>query len=248
MKFKLLVVLLLCFPFRSWAQFSVSGYIYDAKDKESLPSATIQDTTSKYGVSSNSYGFFSINVDSEICVLRFSYVGYESKLLQIDTRSNELLEIVLEEKITEMEDVIVSAERNEVKDEVQSTRMSSISLKPIELKRIPSFAGESDILKIAQLMPGITQGNEGSTGMYVRGGTDDQNLILLDEAVVYNTGHLLGFFSVFNSDALKDIELMKGAFPAKYGGRLSSVMDIRMNEGSMERWNVRAALVYSPHV
>ena len=101
MKFKLLVVLLLCFPFRSWAQFSVSGYIYDAKDKESLPSATIQDTTSKYGVSSNSYGFFSINVDTEIVVLRFSYVGYETKLLQIDARSNELLEIVLEEKITE---------------------------------------------------------------------------------------------------------------------------------------------------
>jgi hypothetical protein len=242
MKFKALVFLLFLLPIPSWAQFSVSGYIYDAKDKESLPSATIQDTTSKHGVSSNSYGFFSINVNAEYVVLLFSYVGYESQILRVDARSNELLEIVLEEKITEMEDVVVSAQRSEVKDEVQSTRMSSISLKPVELKRIPSFAGESDILKIAQLMPGITQGNEGSTGMYVRGGTDDQNLILLDEAVVYNVGHLLGFFSVFNSDALKDIELMKGAFPAKYGGRLSSVMDIRMNEGSMERWNVKGGI------
>jgi hypothetical protein len=120
--------------------------------------------------------------------------------------------------------------------------MGTIKLQPKEISSIPTLGGESDLIKIAQLLPGVTSGGEGTTGMFVRGGTDDQNLVILDDAVVYNLGHLFGFFSVFNSDAIKNVELVKGGFPANQGGRLSSVMDVRMNEGSLQRYNIRGGI------
>ena len=120
--------------------------------------------------------------------------------------------------------------------------MSSFSIRPEEIQNIPTLGGESDLIKIAQLLPGVTSGNEGTSGMFVRGGTDDQNLVVLDDAVVYNLGHLFGFFSVFNADAIKDVDIIKGGFSADYGGRLSAVMDVRMNEGSQQRYNIRGGL------
>lgn len=235
-------LLFLIVPMSLNAQFSVSGYIYDAKDKETLQGATIIDTLSLNGTATNAYGFFSFKVNKPNVILRISYIGFETQIFSFDTSQDSLLAIYLEEQTTEMQGVVISANRDELIQMVNSTKMSTLKLKPYELGQIPTFAGESDLLKIAQLMPGITQGNEGTTGIYVRGGTDDQNLIQLDDAVVYNVGHLLGFFSVFNSDALKDVEIIKGSFPAKYGGRLSSIMDIRMADGSLDRWNIKSGI------
>jgi hypothetical protein len=235
-------IALLFLPLSSFAQRSISGFIYDAQDKEVLIGATVYDSVSQRGGVTNAYGFFLVNVERKNVRLRISYIGYETQWIDVDAQNDAPLEIYLIERVTELETVTITAERQELTETVQNAQLSVIKIKPKQLKQLPSFAGESDLLKIAQLMPGVTQGNEGSTGIYVRGGTDDQNLVLLDEAVVYNVGHLLGFFSVFNSDAINDVEMITGAFPSKYGGRLSSVMDIRMADGSAERWNVNGGV------
>lgn len=242
MKYRLFIFFLLLIPFKLSAQFNFSGYVYDSRDKEILIGASVYDSVSERGAVTNAYGFFSIYLNNNTVKLRVSYVGFESKWITITNKTESPIEIYLNEEIMEMQTVVVTAKRDEQAEQVQSTQMSIVNLKPEAIKKLPSFGGETDVLKIAQLLPGITQGNEGSTGIYVRGGTDDQNLVMLDEAVVYNVGHLLGFFSVFNSDALKDVDIQKGSFSAKYGGRLSSVMDIRMADGSADRWNVHSGI------
>lgn len=233
----LFLMLCIVFPASLSAQVTISGHVYESIDREALVGATIFDPNSQSGTITNAFGFFSLTLPAAPPRLRISYVGYETFWLTLVPDSTLNLTILLQEQSTRLGEITVTDNRIH-QEAVGSVRMGTLSLKPSEVNRIPSFAGEADLLKVMQLMPGVTQGNEATSGMYVRGGTDDQNLVMLDDAVIYNVGHLFGFFSVFNTDAINDIQMIKGAFPAKYGGRLSSVMDIRMNEGSLQRWNL----------
>jgi hypothetical protein len=183
----------------------------------------------------NNYGFYSITLPSgDSATILFSYVGFGTETHQISLRNNQELNIFLTSRL-QLDEVVITSDRTEKQSE--SVKMSMISLPVQQIKNIPSLMGEKDVLKVIQLMPGVQKGTEGSSGIYVRGGSPDQNLIILDDAIIYNVSHLFGFFSLFNGDALKSIELTKGGFPARYGGRLSSVLELGMKDGSKEKWH-----------
>ncbi len=224
------------------AQYTLSGHVYDRSDGESLPGATLYLPEMQSGTATNAYGFYSISPSTSTFRVQVSYLGYQTIDTTLSLSENLTLNFFLDENVGQLGEIEVSATPIELQEQVNSTRMGTIKLQPREISSIPTLGGESDLIKVAQLLPGVTSGNEGTTGMFVRGGTDDQNLVILDDAVVYNIGHLFGFFSVFNSDAIKNVELVKGAFPANQGGRLSSVMDVRMNEGSLQRYNARGGI------
>ncbi len=241
---KKIYVFLILFTFSSslYAQYTLSGHIYDKSDGEALPGATLFLVETKNGTATNVYGFYSLTVKESTFNLQVSYLGYEQSDTTITLTENTTLDFYLKEQVGEIGEIEVSATRLELQEEVNSTRMSTFRIRPEEIQNIPTLGGEADLIKITQLLPGVTSGNEGTSGMFVRGGTDDQNLVVLDDAVVYNLGHLFGFFSVFNADAIKDVDIVKGGFSADYGGRLSSVMDVRMNDGSQQRYNIRGGL------
>jgi hypothetical protein len=211
----------------------LSGYVRDSLTNEFLIGATVRIANTQKIVSSNAYGFYSIQVDKGIVNLQINYVGREPKMIVILVESNIYLDVALKEKIQTLSEVVISNSRSNPK--LLSTEMSTDKITAKDVKQIPMVLGEADVIKSIQLLPGVTAANEGSGGFNVRGGSADQNLILLDEAIVYNPSHLFGFFSIFNADALKDATLYKGGIPAKYGGRLSSVLDIRMREGSNKK-------------
>jgi hypothetical protein len=228
-------VFLLLFAFLSTAQkVTLSGYIRDSSTNEFLIGATIQVVNSSVAVSSNSYGFFSLQVDKGTLSLIVNYVGYDQKKVIFNIQSDVKSDILLKTKVQVLNDVTVTTSK--AYQRISTTVMSTDKLTAREIKQIPMVLGEADVLKSIQLLPGVSAPNEGSGGFNVRGGAADQNLILLDEAIVYNPSHLFGFFSVFNADALKDATLYKGGIPAKYGGRLSSVLDIRMREGNNKKF------------
>lgn len=224
------------------AQYTISGHIYDKSDGESLPGATIYIPELQSGTATNVYGFYSLTLSINQFRLQVSYLGYQPIDTTIILTGNQVLTFYMEENVGQLEEIQITATPIELQEQVNSTRMGTIRLQPKEISSIPTLGGESDLIKVAQLLPGVTSGGEGTTGMFVRGGTDDQNLVILDDAAVYNLGHLFGFFSVFNSDAIKNVELVKGGFPSNMGGRLSSVMDVRMNEGSLQRYNARGGI------
>lgn len=242
MKKKLLFLILLLSPLPLLGQYTVSGYVFESKNREALVGVTVFDSTSSRGAATNAFGFFSLTLPEPVVRLRFSYIGFETQFLDVDLRDSPSLEVFMEEQAAVLDGLTITAGRYTLSESVESVRMGVVALKPDEVTTIPAFAGEADLLKVMQLMPGVTRGNEGTTGMYVRGGADDQNMVLLDDAVVYNTGHLFGFFSVFNTDAIKDVQMTKGSFPARQGGRLSSVTDIRMKDGSMEQFNATGGI------
>lgn len=215
-------------------QVSVYGYIRDAQSGENLISATLVEKGTSKGTTSNAYGYFSHEVSSgEPITLLCSYVGYQPFLINLIAAKDTLINIILTPQLLN-EVVVVASELEPVQERVQ---MSSADV-PIELIRsMPALLGETDVLKVLQLLPGIQSGTEGTSGMYVRGGSPDQNLILLDGVPVYNASHLFGFFSVFNNDAINHVELLKGGFPARYGGRLSSVLSISMKEGNQQEFH-----------
>ncbi|MCA6436657.1 MAG: TonB-dependent receptor [Bacteroidetes bacterium] len=221
-------------------KYTLSGYLKDSLTNEFLIGATVQVENSKIGVSSNAYGFYSLTVDKGRCVLSVNYISYEQKRITIDVASNLTLDISLKEKVTSLNEVVVSSTKKDQK--IISTDMSVEKISAKEIKQIPMVLGEADVIKAIQLLPGVSAPNEGSGGFNVRGGSADQNLILLDEAIVYNPSHLLGFFSVFNADALKDATIYKGGIPSKYGGRLSSVLDIRMREGNNKKFTATGGI------
>ena len=209
---------------------TISGFIHDAKNGETLNGAVVYPKEKpSVGITSNSYGYFSLTLPTGNYTLIVQYLGYKSKAISLDLNDNVKLSIDLEEESTALKEITITGERNN-NNVVSGELISKINVK--EIQNIPVILGEKDILKTIQLLPGVSPAGEGNAGFYVRGGGVDQNLILLDEAPVYNPSHLLGFFSTFNSDAIKDITLYKGGFPAEYGGRLSSVVDIKMNEGN----------------
>jgi len=230
--------LLFVFPAFLWAQTStVSGIVKDADTGETLIGASVEAVGLGKGNVSNEYGFYSFTVPggADSITLRFHYLGYETTLRTVKASTYTKLNVLLRPEGSLLEEVTIKA--NTFEDRVRSTEMSVTTIGTREIKALPALFGETDIIKILQLKPGFTPGSEGTTGLFVRGGNSDQNLIVLDEAVVYNANHLFGFFSTFNSDAVKDLKVYKGGFPAQYGGRLSSVIDVRMKEGTNQRFS-----------
>lgn len=211
-------------------KITIHGYITDRLNGERLLGASVVIMPANIGVASNNYGFYSITipVTKDSAELRFGFVGYQMQSIKFVAKENKRIDISLQSN-SNLEDVTVVAKKN---NPVTRSQMSFIQLQPDDIKKLPGVLGESDVLRAVQLLPGVQAGNEGNAGFYVRGGGADENLILLDGVPVYNAMHLFGFFSVFNSDALQTVDVIKGGFPARYGGRLSSVLDIRMKEGN----------------
>lgn len=219
---------------------TISGHATDAETGEELIFAAVQEAASGKGTTTNTYGFYSLTLPAGEIILQFSYVGYLPVSKTLNLTENQTLNVELQPATETLQEVVITGE--EIGIDIRSTEMSTISMNVKDAKLIPVLLGEQDILKSIQLMPGVSSSSEGSSGFFVRGGEADQNHILLDEAPVYNASHLLGFFSVFNSDALKDVKLYKGGIPARYGGRASSVMDIRMKDGNMKEWGVTGGI------
>jgi len=228
-----ILILLLIIPFSMFAQkkFTVSGYVESASDMERLTGAAVVAGPG-LGVATNNYGFYSLTLPVGNYRLTCRFVGYKTQTKQIVGKNDTILSFQLPSGI-ELEEIKVKANRT---DEAASQLSSLSFLSPAmeEIDRMPVILGERDVLKTLQFQPGIKSARENSAGFNVRGGSNDQNLILLDGVPVYNVNHLFGFFSVFNSDAIKDVSMYKGGIPARFGGRLSSVLDISMKEGNMK--------------
>jgi len=238
-----LLFLILLSAFQSFAQqkYTISGYFKDAKTGENLIGATltIKELQGK-GTGSNAYGFYSITLPAGHYQITGQFIGYAPQSLQINLNQPVKQNFALTEQVNTLGEVEVSGQRKD--ENVSRMTMGMQKLNTSEIKSIPVLFGENDVLKTIQLLPGIKPAGEGSSGFNVRGGSSDQNLILLDEATVFNASHLMGFFSVFNSDAIKDITVYKGNEPAEYGGRLSSVLDIKMNDGNDQKMKVSGGI------
>ncbi|RYZ50087.1 MAG: TonB-dependent receptor, partial [Chitinophagaceae bacterium] len=213
-------------------KFTINGYVKDSLTGESVIGATI--TINGKSVGSNQYGFYSITVDSGDYELAVSHVSFLTQSQRIQLSENLQLNLFLLPKSAALSEVVIYSKRRDVN--VRNAQMGQIDLSINQIKNVPAFLGEVDILKAIQLLPGVRNAGEGNAGFYVRGGGPDQNLIMLDDAVVYNTGHLFGFFSIFNSDAIKNTSLIKGGMPAQYGGRISSVLDVQMKDGNTNKF------------
>lgn len=210
--------------------FTISGYLRDSTNGENLIGATVALKNTNQGVQSNSYGFYALQVPPGDHVLIFSYLGFQPQERTVHISGNLHLDMEMPPTQFQAKEVVITEKRKDAN--VKNTDMGRIELTTAQAQKLPALMGEVDILKSLQLMPGMQSAGEGNAGFYVRGGGPDQNLILLDEAPIYNTGHLFGFFSVFNADAIKSTTLIKGGMPANYGGRLSSVVDITMKDGN----------------
>ena len=211
-------------------KYTISGYIKDGSTGEALIGASVMVEENGKGAVANVYGFYSITLEEGDYHLLSRYVGYDDWKKEISLQSDMRVNIEIQPSAELMEEVVVEAEATD--KNTTGTQMGEFNLSIDKVKKLPAFMGEVDVMKTVQLLPGVQSGGEGNTGFYVRGGGPDQNLILLDEAPVYNASHLFGFFSVFNADAVKNVKLIKGGMPANYGGRLSSVMDITMKDGN----------------
>ena len=234
------IILFVVFQFASSAQkATISGYIEDAANGEKLIGATIYEANTMQATTSNVYGFYSLTLDTGKVDLRVSYVGYASSLNNL-TLSKDIFQTVQLSTDNELQEVVISEATTEKIH--QKNQMSTVKLEMKQIEKLPAFMGEVDVLKTIQLLPGVQSGGEGNGGLYIRGGGPDQNLIMLDGVPVYNAYHLFGFFSVFNSSAISTAEVMTGGFPARYGGRASSVIDIRMKEGNQMKYSGEASI------
>src|SRR5665647_2308255 len=224
--------------------YTVSGYISDAKSSETLISSSVFEAKSGKGTVGNASGFYSFTLPQRKVSPSYSYVGYRGEQRIFKLSKDTVINIQLQEA-TELKEVVVTANRKELG--VKGSQMSAIDIPITQIKTIPALFGETDVLKALQLLPGVKAGTEGSAGFHVRGGGPDENLLLLDGVPVYNVNHMFGFFSVFNADAIKNVTLYKGSFPARFGGRLSSVVDINMNDGNDHTYhgNVTVGLISS---
>lgn len=239
---KRLILLLFLVPLFVSAQekYTISGYVTDAANGESLIGATVLITELASGNITNVYGFYSITVPAGDYTIEYRYIGFVTQSQPISLTSNRRIDIELAEDQTQLQEVVITAEPED--QNVTSTEMSVAQLDIKTISKIPVFAGEVDIIKSIQLLPGVSTVGEGASGFNVRGGGVGQNLILLDEAPVYQSSHLFGFFSVFNPDAVKDVKLYKGGIPSRYGGRLSSILDVRMKEGNTKEYKVSGGI------
>ncbi|HEX2609187.1 MAG TPA: TonB-dependent receptor [Flavisolibacter sp.] len=239
MRLAFLLIMMSSFAAQAQNRFTINGYVRDTANGESIIAATI--TINGKAISSNQYGFYSITLEEGDYNLVASHVAYQSVAFRVHLDKNIQQNIFLTSKsASDLSEVVVYSRKKDAN--VRNAQMGKIDLTIQQIKNVPAFLGEVDILKAIQLLPGVRNAGEGNSGFYVRGGGPDQNLILLDDAVVYNSGHLFGFFSIFNSDAIKNTSLIKGGMPAQYGGRLSSVLDISMKDGNSNQLQVEGGL------
>jgi len=239
---QLILVTLLCYSSISLGQekFTLSGTISENSSNETLIGVTIAIPELKTGVTTNEYGFYSITLPEGTYSILISYIGFKDVLQEIKLNENRRIDYLLEEEAEQLEEVVVT--ENVEKMDIRKPQMSVNTLSIGTIKKIPVILGEADIIKSILLLPGVTNAGEGASGFNVRGGAVDQNLILLDEAIIFNSSHLFGFFSVFNPDAIKDIKLYKGGIPARYGGRVSSVLDIFQKEGNSKKFKMNGGI------
>jgi len=221
-------------------RFTLSGTISEASSNESLIGVTVAISELKTGTTTNEYGFYSITLPEGEYQVIVSYLGFQEIVKTITLNQNVKLDFNLVEKTEQLQEVVVTDDVEKL--DIKKPQMSVASLKSNTIKEIPVVLGESDVIKSLVLLPGVTSAGEASSGFNVRGGAADQNLILLDEAIVFNSSHLFGFFSVFNPDAIKDVKLFKGGIPARYGGRVSSVLEIFQKEGNSKEFKVNGGI------
>ena len=222
------------------SKVTVSGYMTDAASGESLISATLLDRISGQGAVTNNYGFYTLTLPAGEVSLEYSYTGYETVVKEFRLTRDTVIHVGLVFSPEMLSGATVTASRSEIG--VRGTQMSAIEIPVNQIRRVPALAGEVDVIKAIQLLPGVQSGTEGSAGLYVRGGGPDENLLLLDGVPIYNVNHMMGFFSVFNADAIKNVTLYKGSFPARFGSRLSSIVDVRMKDGNDQAWHGSASL------
>lgn len=222
-------------------KYTISGTVTDASNGETVFGASVFFEGTTIGAVTNEYGFYSITAEEGDYKLTISYVGYASLTTKITLDGNLKKDFEISEKSTQLDEVLIVSETSE-RLNIKSPQMSVSKLKLETIKQMPVVLGEVDIIKSIQLLPGVTSGAEGSAGFNVRGGAADQNLVLLDEAIIYNTSHLFGFFSVFNADAIKDVKLYKGGIPARFGGRVSSVLDVRQKDGNSKNFELNGGI------
>ena len=214
--------------------YTIRGHIKDAKNGETLFGASVFLKGTTNGAIANEYGFFSITAPKGNYTLIISYLGYETMSQEVSLNKDVTINFEIKELSTKLDEVIITAEEPK-RVNIKTPQMSVSKLNAATIKQMPAVLGEVDVIKSIQMLPGVTNNGEGSAGFNVRGGAVDQNLVLLDEAIIYNTSHFFGFFSVFNTDAIKNIKLYKGDIPAKFGGRVSSVLDIRQKDGNSKK-------------
>lgn len=247
MRYPLLFISVFLLPVFIFAQnkVTVSGYVTEKGSKEFLPGVTVYHPESDVIAFTNNYGFYSITVPKrDTTVLFFSVMGFAVDTFRLSIREDHTLNVDLNPVFVLDAVSVVSEKQNS-----QVVQMSSVKITPMEVKKLPALFGEKDVFKTLLLMPGVQSASEGTSGIYVRGGGADQNLIILDEAIIYNASHLLGFFSIFNGDAIRSVELIKGGFPARYGGRLSSVIDVKMKEGNKSSYHGEGGIgLISSHI
>lgn len=215
-------------------KFTISGYVTDGTSSETLIGANILESRQKQGTTTNPYGFYSITLPQGVAELDFSYLGYATQHHMLTLNKDTVLNILMQDN-NQLDEVVITSNKTEAG--IAATQMGAVEIPMAQIKNTPSILGETDVMKTIQLMPGVQAGVEGSAGLYVRGGGPDQNLILLDGVPVYNVDHLFGFFSVFTPEAVKKVTLFKSSFPARFGGRLSSVVDVRSNDGDMKKYH-----------
>jgi outer membrane cobalamin receptor len=227
--------------FAQQAKHTISGTVKDKRTGETLIGVTIRvQEMPSTGTITNEWGYYSLTLPEGAYTILYNYLGYQTKSNPLTLRAGTKIDVALEEDAEQLNEVVVTATRPD--DNVKNPLPGVQKMDMAEINKLPVLMGERDVLKTMQLMPGIKSAGEGNAGFYVRGGGADQNLILLDDALVYNASHLLGFFSTFNSDAIKDVTIYKGGMPAEYGGRLSSVLDITMNEGNNQKYHVNGGI------
>jgi len=224
-------ILILCLSSSLFAQdkFTVSGFVKELSSSEELIGANIVCEDLSIGATTNSYGFYSISLPKGTYSIRYSFIGYKDKVVEVSMTEDKRLDVALELYTEELNEIVIE---DEAQQKVRSIEMSVNRLETKAVKQLAAVGGEVDIIKSIQLLPGVTSVGEGANGFNVRGGAADENLVLLDEMTLYNASHLFGFFSVFNADAIKDMKLYKGGIPAEYGSRISSVLDVRQKEGN----------------
>lgn len=243
MRKRLLLLLALLISVGSFAQekYTLSGTITEAANGETAFGASVYIKGTYIGTITNEYGFYSISAPKGNYTLIVSYVGFQDISTEIVLDKNQKINFDIETSATQLDEVMITVDDSD-KLNIRDPQMSVTKIKISTIKKIPVVLGEVDIIKSIQLLPGVTNSGEGTGGFNVRGGAVDQNLVLLDEAIIYNTSHLLGFFSVFNADAIKDIKLYKGGIPAKFGGRVSSVLDVRQKDGNNKAFNLTGGI------
>lgn len=229
----------------SQKKYTISGYVNDASNGEAMTGATVYAKENYKGTTANTYGFYSLTLDAGTYTFQVSFIGYETFIKTIELKSNISLNVELKLSSIETQAVIITGTRKN--ENIETTDMGKTEIRIETVKKMPMFFGEVDLIKTIQLLPGIQSSGEGNSGYYVRGGSLDQNLVLLDGATIYNVGHLFGFFSIFNTDAIRSAEMTKAGIPANFGGRLASVLDVSMKEGNIKKYEVDGGigLIYS---